>query len=70
MAKMDIDIEIRPDGEVKIHLKGVKGKSCMTYVEFFEKMVGPVKSKQLTHEFYEPETPVHVRPELHIKEEL
>ena len=55
MKKHDIEIEIRADGQVQVHVKGLKGKSCMNYVEFFKRVVGEVKSKQLTHEYYEPD---------------
>jgi hypothetical protein len=55
MKKHDIEIEIRADGQVQVHVKGVKGKSCMSYVEFFKQLVGEVKEQKLTHEYYEPE---------------
>lgn len=71
MVTHNIEIEIRPDGEVKVHIKGAKGKQCMKYVEFLKSIVGPVKSQQLTHEYYEPEPRVGLKldEELHIREE-
>ncbi len=56
MEQHDVEIEIDKMGEVHIHVKGAKGKACMSYVEFFEKLVGPVREQQHTHEFYEPDS--------------
>jgi len=64
MEQHDIDIEIRKDGEVKVHVKGAKGKACMSYVEFLQKLVGPVKELQHTHEYYEPESKVRIDLEI------
>jgi len=63
MKKHDIEIEIRPDGEVKIHVKGLKGKGCMNYVEFFKRIVGEVKEQKLTHEYHEPEEARNIEEE-------
>lgn len=56
MEQHDIEIEINTEGEVRVHVKGAKGKACMSYLEFFEKLVGPAREKQMTHEYYEPDT--------------
>ncbi|HUJ09574.1 MAG TPA: DUF2997 domain-containing protein [Verrucomicrobiae bacterium] len=58
MAQREFDITIGPGGEVKLHIHGFKGKSCLEVVRFFEKMVGKVKSQENTSEFYEPEETV------------
>ncbi len=55
MPQREFDITILPNGEVKLHVHGYKGKSCHDVVKFFEKMIGEVKSQQETSEFYEPE---------------
>ena len=59
MKQREFDITIGPGGEVKLHVRGFKGKSCLEVVKMFEKVVGKVQSQQLTSEFYEPEE--HVR---------
>jgi hypothetical protein len=56
MEQHDIEIEINKEGEVRVHVTGAKGKACMSYMEFFEKLVGPAREKQMTHEYYEPDT--------------
>jgi len=58
METHEFDIEIRSNGEVKIHMKGVKGKSCLNYKTFLEQIIGPTKEVQHTSEFYEPDTEV------------
>lgn len=65
MEKHHIDIEIRPNGEVKVHIKGAKGKQCLEYAEFFKKVVGSLKEQTLTHEYYEPEPRVRLNLEQH-----
>ncbi len=58
MAQREFDITIGPSGEVNLHIRGYKGKSCLEVVKLFEKIVGRVKSQQETSEFYEPEEEV------------
>jgi len=63
MEQHDVEIEIGKNGEVKVHVKGVKGKACLKYAEFLAQIVGKVKSQQLTSEYYEPETKVKINLE-------
>ena len=55
MAKHEVEITISKAGEVKVHIKGVKGKACLEYAEWLSKVVGKVKDRKLTSEYYEPE---------------
>ncbi|NOY74431.1 MAG: DUF2997 domain-containing protein [Kiritimatiellaeota bacterium] len=55
MEQQEFEIEIRKDGEVKVHMKGIKGQKCMRYAELFEKIVGPIVESEFTAEYYEPE---------------
>ncbi len=63
MEKHEFEIEIRKNGEVKVHVRGAKGKRCLDYVTFFEKVIGKLKEKQLTSEYYEPDSKVEIRVE-------
>ena len=63
MAQHEVDIEITKQGEVKVHIKGVKGKACLEYAQWLTELVGKVKDQQLTSEYYEPE--VKTRVDLH-----
>lgn len=55
MAQHDIEIEIKPDGKVRVHVKGAKGKACMEYAKWLESVVGSMQQQKLTSEYYEPE---------------
>ncbi len=55
MPEHEFEIEIKPDGEVKLHMKGVKGKKCEEYAKYFEEIVGELKSGEKTHEYFEIE---------------
>ena len=55
MPQREFDITIEPDGRVRLHVQGYKGKSCLEAVKLFERVVGEVKSQQATSEFYEPD---------------
>ena len=61
MAQHDVEITISKSGEVKVHVKGVKGKGCMEYAEWLAEVVGKIKDKQLTSEYYEPETKAKIQ---------
>ena len=67
MAQHEVEIEITKQGEVKVHIKGAKGKACMEYAQWLTELVGKVKDQQLTSEYYEPEvkTRVDLHQELH-----
>jgi hypothetical protein len=56
MAQHEVEISISKTGEVKVHVKGAKGKACLEYAKWLTKVVGKVKSQQMTSELYEPET--------------
>ncbi|MEW6556996.1 MAG: DUF2997 domain-containing protein [Elusimicrobiota bacterium] len=56
----EMEIEILPDGETKVHIKGIKEKKCIEYVEIFKKLIGKLKSQKLTSEYYEPETSINI----------
>jgi hypothetical protein len=55
MAEREYDLTIEPNGEVRLHVRGYKGKGCLEAVKLFEKIVGELKSQQATSEMYEPE---------------
>jgi hypothetical protein len=64
-----LDIEIDADGKVHVHVKGMPGKSCLSYVEVFRQLLGPTEEPQLTEEAYrvveeQHKTEIHRRIEL------
>ena len=58
MAQHEVEIIISETGEVKVHIKGAKGKACLEYAKWITEVVGQVKDQKLTSEYYEPETKV------------
>ncbi len=63
MAQHDVEITISKTGEVKVHVKGAKGKACLDYAKWLTKIIGKIKDQQMTSESYEPE--VKARIDLH-----
>ena len=63
MQHREFDITIGPDGTVEVHVKGYKGKSCLEALKVFEEIIGEVKSRRETSEFYEPDNEVQYRIE-------
>jgi hypothetical protein len=63
MAQHEVEIRIGKDGKVKVHVKGAKGKACLEYAQWLTQVIGEVKERQLTSEYYEPE--VQSRINLH-----
>ena len=63
MPEREYDITIEPNGEVRLHVQGYKGKGCLEAVRLFEKIVGELKSQQATRELYEPDEVVRVNLE-------
>jgi hypothetical protein len=60
MPQREFDITIAPDGGVEVHVKGYKGKSCLEVMKMFEQVVGELKSRNETSEFYEPDEQVQL----------
>jgi len=60
MEQHEFDIEIAPNGQVRVHIKGVKGQACVDYVRLFERILGRAAELQHTGEFYEPPTGVAI----------
>jgi hypothetical protein len=56
----EFEIEIRPDGKIMVHIKGVKGSACLEYAKLFEQIAHGAGQAQHTHEFYEPPTDVRI----------
>ena len=60
MAQHDIEITISKSGEVRVHVRGAKGKSCMEYARWLTELIGTVEDQKLTSEYYEPEEKVRI----------
>ncbi len=52
-GKHEIELFISEDGELKVHIKGVKGPGCLKTLEEIADQVGQITEKSLTAEYYE-----------------
>ncbi len=60
MASQEFEITIDPTGEVRVHMRGVKGKHCVEYAKWLAELLGREKSREMTAEHYEPEGVVRI----------
>ncbi|MBI5572230.1 MAG: DUF2997 domain-containing protein [Desulfomonile tiedjei] len=52
----EIDVFLKPDGTVKIEVRGVKGDKCLALTEDVEKLLGgKVLDRTKTDEYYQTE---------------
>ena len=63
MEQHDLDITIGTDGNVRVHVKGVKGSACEEYVKLIGSILNSEGEVTRTNEFYEPPTSVAIRLE-------
>lgn len=52
MGRIDLDVEITPDGKVKLKVSGVPGNKCLEITQELEKELGEVLSREYTSEYY------------------
>ena len=51
--KVELEIEIGPDGKVMVEVKGRKGPSCLEFIEILGNALGAIKDTKYTAEYYE-----------------
>jgi hypothetical protein len=51
--KIEIEVTLTPDGQVKLETRGLKGQSCMDEIEALERQLGKVVRRRKTSEFYQ-----------------
>lgn len=52
-AKHEIELFISDDGELKVHIKGIKGPGCLKILDSLTKETGAERERKLTSEYYE-----------------
>lgn len=52
-VKIEIEIEVLPDGTVRMHTHGIKGAKCDEELRPIERALGKVTSNARTKEYYE-----------------
>ncbi len=49
----ELDIEISPDGEVSLKVRGIEGESCLELTSALEEALGLVLGREKTSEYYQ-----------------
>lgn len=49
----ELELFISDDGELKVHIKGIKGPGCLKVLDSLTKEIGPKKEIILNTEYYE-----------------
>jgi hypothetical protein len=55
-VKIQIDVEILPDGTIRMHTHGIKGAKCDEELRPVERALGKVTDHSRTSEYYEQTT--------------
>ena len=58
MDTHEFDITIGKDGRVRAEVKGSRGKRCLELADLLKQIVGREESRELTSEYYGPDTKV------------
>jgi acylphosphatase len=56
MNSEQIIVEVSPSGEVKVSVKGVKGKACKDLTKKIEEALGEASNVKETEEYYQEAT--------------
>ena len=52
MGRIDLDVEIKPDGTVVLKVSGAPGAKCLEITADIEKELGEVLGREFTSEYY------------------
>lgn len=52
-SKQEVELFISEEGELKVHIKGIKGAGCFKVLEQISKEIGILKEKETSSEYYE-----------------
>ncbi len=64
MSQVEMEIVISRTGQVTVEIQGAKGPRCLKYAELVRELVGREQQRQLTREYYEPDTDVRIDTEV------
>lgn len=64
--KQEVELFISEDGEVKVHIKGMRGPGCVKVLDTLTGKVGTEKERHLRREYYESQ--VNVNSKTQVKE--
>lgn len=61
MELQELEIQIGCDGNVTLHVRGVKGDECTLITKSIEEALGDVVERTLSGEFYQEQETIHGR---------
>ena len=60
MERPEFDITIGKDGKLRVEVKGAHGAKCLELADLIRDIVGQEESRQLTSEYYGPDSQVRM----------
>jgi acylphosphatase len=60
METHELELEIAPDGTVRMHVRGAKGAACEKYAEWLTRLLVGEATIERTEEYYEQSAGVDV----------
>ncbi|MBU0641492.1 MAG: DUF2997 domain-containing protein [Planctomycetes bacterium] len=64
MERPEFDVNISKTGQVTVRVVGVKGPRCLEYADLIKEIVGREEQRELTTEYYAPDTKVRINAEV------
>lgn len=66
-SKHEVELFISEDGEVKVHIKGMRGPGCVKVLDTLASKVGTEKERHLTAEYYESQANTNTKAQVEKK---
>ena len=66
-TKQQVEVQLFPDGNIRVETHNIKGKQCLKYIELFESLLqAQVTDSAFTEEYYQTETESAVTDEMEV----
>lgn len=67
-AKQQVEVQLFPDGNMRVKTHNIKGKKCMKYIELFEALLNAqTTDSAFTEEYYQTEETAQVENEAEVQ---
>lgn len=67
-AKQQVEVQLFPDGNMRVETHNIKGKKCMKYIELFETLLNAqTTDSAFTEEYYQTEETAQVENEAEVQ---
>jgi hypothetical protein len=64
MELQELDIQVDREGNVTLHVRGVKGEECIMITRSIEEPLGEIIERTLSGEFYQEQKTIYSRDRL------